>query len=50
MDKKLVYVAPEIEILEVVVESGFAGSISNVDDWFTEEGSGDLNPLMYNLH
>ena len=27
MEKKEMYVAPEVEILEVVVEKGFAGSL-----------------------
>ena len=34
MEKKEMYVAPEVEILEVVVEKGFAFSIPEEDtDW-----------------
>ena len=28
MEKKEMYVAPEVEVLEVVVEKGFAGSVT----------------------
>ena len=31
MEKKEMYVAPEVEILEVAVEKGFAGSVT-IDD------------------
>lgn len=34
----LMYVTPEVEVVEVVVESGFAGSDPNVG---AEEGGGD---------
>lgn len=32
MEKKG-YIAPEIEIVEVQVEKGFAGSTDGIDDW-----------------
>ena len=35
--KKEMYVAPELEVLEVMVEQGFAGSV--VDDNFTPGGT-----------
>ena len=34
MEKKEMYVAPEVEILEVVVEKGFAGSVTIEDGDF----------------
>ena len=39
MEKKEMYLAPEVEVLEVMVEKGFAGSIGEggsqggYDDW-----------------
>ena len=32
MEKKEMYVAPEVEVLEVSVEKGFAGSINPNDE------------------
>ena len=32
MEKKEMYVAPEVEVLEVTVEKGFAGSDLNEDN------------------
>ena len=37
MEKKEMYVAPEVEILEVAVEKGFAGSLVDEGE---EEGNG----------
>lgn len=35
------YVAPELEVLEVMVEQGFAGSDFNLGDTNFDEGTGD---------
>lgn len=32
MEKKINYIAPEVEVLEVVVEQGFAQSGGGIDD------------------
>ena len=32
MEKKMNYIAPEVEVLEVVVEQGFAQSGGTIDD------------------
>lgn len=36
--KKVMYVAPELEVLEVMVEQGFAGSLG------TDDGGAGINP------
>lgn len=35
--EKITYVAPEIEVVEVAVESGFAASGDSIDGWGTGE-------------
>ncbi len=41
MEKKEMYVAPEVEILEVSVEKGFEGSTENPNDpSFGDDGTG----------
>ena len=41
MEKKEMYVAPEVEILEVSVEKGFEGSTENPNDpGFSDDGTG----------
>ena len=41
MEKKEMYVAPEVEILEVAVEKGFAGSLGEGGSGGDYEGWGD---------
>ena len=44
MEKKEMYVAPEVEVLEVAVEKGFQGSFNNPDiDDPTIDGGGGFN-------
>ena len=38
---KMNYVAPELEILEVLVETGFAGSVTGSEGDFDMGGIGD---------
>ena len=42
MEKKEMYVAPEVEILEVAVEKGFAGSVVDGPD-FGDDGTGGVD-------
>ena len=42
MEKKEMYLAPEVEILEVMVEKGFAASPGNVGDVVPGGGGVDL--------
>lgn len=43
MENEMKYVAPEVEILEITVEKGFAGSVDNPDA--TVDGDVD-NPFV----
>ena len=42
MEKKEMYVAPEVEVLEVAVEKGFAGSVVEGPD-FGDDGTGGVD-------
>lgn len=39
--RKTFYEAPEVVLLETVVEQGFEGSV--IDPWWTKPGDGDFN-------
>ena len=47
MEKKEMYVAPEVEIIEVSVEKGFAGSSDDVPGGGVDVGDPDVPVLPF---
>ena len=41
MEKEMKYEAPEVEVLEVAIEAGFAGSVTGPD--FPDNGTGGVD-------